>query len=525
MKSNSLLLAGGLLSLVGMLAMAALVTGEMWHGAVLLLAAAPAVYVAGKYSLKTSLVVVLLLIILFLPNRFDTTWVLLIRGSKLRFVTVATFLVDGILLIQVVVRASIGSLWPTRRVWYYLVAAFLLLGSILLSLLWAVAGGSLLARRVEDALPVIAPLMLCVLLNLQEWSREEIWFLAFVENGGALAVSALSFVVGAGFTPFFQMMGWHSVRAWAERPHQAVGSAIAAGAILLAYLPLSLALYETSRARWKRVFYLFCGGAMLGSIVLGASRLILGLALLYLLRPARRIVSKTAGRVLQYVAVAAVVVFIALSAGRHSYFRRYTQFENPSTRSRELSAWTALLVIRDHPFLGTGLGTVYVRGEERLKYGLVEMKGLGTKLMVYKGHTTLAEPHDVYLMWLAELGIVGFSTLVFFGVVLSRHLLSALRGRAGPSGDNPLLKGFFWGVVLFAAQMVGSSMLLNNLRASVVFWINLALALELATQKLALSEPQVWRRGWAAAGPTLVGEARHLPVHAAGNARSSAGSL
>lgn len=525
MKSNSLLWAGGLLFLGATMAAATLATEELGTGAALLLAAAPLLYVAGKYSLKSSLVGLLLVVALFLPKRFDLTWVVMVLGAKVTFVMVLTFLVDGILLMRLIVRSATGSLWPTRHPRYYVFALLFLLGSIPLSLLWAVAGGSPLDQRVQDALPAFAPLLLCLLLSLEGWSRAEVRFLAFVAIANALAVSVLAFAVGAGFAPLYKLMGWHNVSAWANRPFAAMGSANTIGSVLLLCLPLALALYETSSALWMRAFALVCGGFMLAGIVLGGSRFVLGLAFLYLLVPARRIVSKALGRVLQYVAVAALLVFVLLSAGKQSYFKRYAIVDNASTRARIASVYPALLIFADNPLLGTGLGTFYRRGQERLKYGVAKFKGEGHKLLLYKGHVTLEEPHNIYLMWLAELGIVGFGALVFFGAVVWRHCISALRARARPDDEDLLLKGFFWGVALFAASNLSYSIILNYPRAAVLFWTILALTVELASQKLALSEPQVWRRGWAVAGARPAGEARPLPVDAVGNAPSSVGSL
>jgi O-antigen ligase len=147
----------------------------------------------------------------------------------------------------------------------------------------------------------------------------------------------------------------------------------------------------------------------------------------------------------------------------------------------------ALDVFSDYPILGSGIGAIYPRSQRMIRaLGVIEVVGLGVNMMIYGNQATLSDPHNFYLLWLSELGLLGSLALLLFAWFFIRPIRAALKAPEIPGDFGPLyVRGLATGLLLFMAQLTGASMLLNNDRVSVVFWMFAAVTATAATRVLA----------------------------------------
>jgi len=460
--------------------------GNPWIGVLALVGVGVFTYGVIKYSLRFTLVLALFFLAVFLPNRYDIQYAVNILGVNIRLAAVLTLLVSGALFHLVALQRMRGRGRGAGIPTDLIVAGLALVGTVLLSVLAAAVRAGPPKQVTQDSLPVITPMLLYAVLGTEAWSEKEISAFTGAIIGAGLGVTTFSYIVVLGIQSFFKAMGWYSYGPWLERPFQALGGGIAIGAFLLLVFPLALILYSRTTRYWTRMFYLLCCLYFVSGIIMQDSRLILAITVVYLLFAGPKMRQQGRSLALRYVTLAATALCIAYYGSQlNRYFERYLILDNPSSQTRIASIPVALRVFADHPLTGTGIGVVYPRGEERVAEAeVLPYRGLGEKLMLYGNLTTLVEPHNLYVMWPAELGVIGLIALIVFGWRVGRFLRAASRLPDGPCLRDALLRGFVGGIVAFCVQMMGSSILLNNLRVSIAFWIYLSVALDVAAAKL-----------------------------------------
>lgn len=436
-----------------------------------------------RISFKAVIIIVLIFVTVFLPNSFDLALLLTVGGIHFRFVNLFAF---GVALILLVRSARTRQLkWP-GRIRGFSLAVFIIFGAIVLSEAYLITmEGVNIRPLIQDTFPVVVPILLAWVLHLDGWRQKDVQWMIRLFIVCAVITTAIDILLILNFRPLYSLFGWKMGNSvFSARPNQAIGTAIAIAGLLSLAMPVALHVQKAGRSLIGRLAYFLCPWFILMGIALQASRLAAATVLLFLF-----LTTGTAkkGRALRVAALASLFILIFVGYSFVGYFfERYTVLRNASTATRAQAAVVGMRIFADHPVLGTGIGIVYPRAQATiLASATVDVKGLGEKIMVYKEWATLPDPHDVYIMWLAEIGLAGaIGLLILFWVVI-RYGRRVMREARATGVDDTLFRSAVWSLVLICVQMLGASFLLNNNRIAILIWIWLAVTLEIGRRTLA----------------------------------------
>lgn len=437
-----------------------------------------------RISIKAAIVSLLILLSIFLPERIDLGLAFDFGGIQIRFIQLATLSAACLLFFRFAGNQQRPERWAQIR--GLSAAIFLMISGILVSEAFAVTFLEAdLAQAIQDTVPVLAPILLAWVLCLDEWRQGDVERLLRLFLWSSLLVTMIDLLLLIHFAPLYSAFGWAiQGAAWSARPRQAFGSAISIAALLSMVLPIALFFQRQGRGL-SRIPYLLFPWILLVGIVLQASRLAALTVVSYLFFTTGA--ASRRDRTLRVVALATLLISIFMVYNYiGSFFKRYTVIlGDASPVARVESGIVGLHVFGDHPLLGTGIGVFYPRSQETIgELEYVDLRGLGEKLMVYRGQATLPDPHDLYIMWLAELGLAGAAGLVALIWVLTNYSIRVINAAKRGGLDASLFRAARSGILLVGAQMFGASFLLNNGRMSILIWIYLALALEVSRRTL-----------------------------------------
>jgi len=257
-------------------------------------------------------------------------------------------------------------------------------------------------------------------------------------------------------------------------------------AVLLALLPASIILGLRCNGMLWRIFCLASATLMLTGILFSLSRAALAIAALALATTlAYCIFASQRHRFSGIVLCAALVVMLSgitaalFSAYDFSRFWSRQYSDNASVERRVDSLMTGLTVWRDHPVYGVGPNSAYPRFE--ILYNWIPLgEDQVSAVVFYKGRTTAANPHNVYLQALAEYGIIGAGLFFWLLLLVVRGIMLARRQPGVTQRDKDVLTGLGLGVAAFLLSGVSESHLLYDIRSSVVFWVFAGLAVRYA---------------------------------------------
>src|SRR5215469_3723637 len=439
-----------------------------------------------RISLKVVLVSLLIFLTIFLPNSFDLSLLLTIGGMHFRFLNLVAFFMAIVLFLRSLRtrRFEDGSF----RIRGFSGAVLLVICGIVASEAYLIAFENVNIRPlIQDTFPVVTPLLLGWALHLDGWRPRDLYWMTRLFLIFGVLVVVIDILLVLNYAPLYGLFGWKMQdSAFSARPNQAIGSAIAVAALLSLILPLALYMQKKGSGL-LRIPYLVCPWFLLLGIALQASRLAAATVLLFLF-----LTTGTAkrGRTLRVAALASL--FILIFVGYDfvgSYFQRYTVLRNASSLTRVQSGIIGLRIFGDHPIFGTGIGIFYPRAQATIAAAsTVDVQHLGEKIMVYRDWATLPDPHDVYIMWLAEIGLVGFIGLVACIRAFAKYSRRVIRAAKRMGTDDTLFRAVGSGVLLVCAQMFGASFLLNNNRLAILIWVYGALTLEIGRRTIATAE-------------------------------------
>jgi len=137
--------------------------------------------------------------------------------------------------------------------------------------------------------------------------------------------------------------------------------------------------------------------------------------------------------------VAAAILLVAVPAVVFMAIRydlsRFVMLGGKSVRLRLSSLAAAFDVVAERPLLGHGMGVLYE--VVRLPQGFAGINAMDT--IVLGGHYSALEPHNLYLLTLAETGVVGMILLLVAYVAWYWRIRKARRLASGLLGREPLV--------------------------------------------------------------------------------------
>jgi O-antigen ligase len=256
--------------------------------------------------------------------------------------------------------------------------------------------------------------------------------------------------------------------------------------MMLLLYPAATILGLAGRHFLWRIFYLACAGLMFCGVLFSLSRAaLLCLGLIFAVVMVYLFLAYGRHHFLGIVLAGFFGVFLlgttAYLFSTHDFSRFWSRgyYEEASVERRAESMHTALLVWRDHLFLGAGPGAVYPRLEMRPDFASVAEDQI-SPIIYYRGSPTAETPHNFYLTVLAELGI--FGALFFFGILFSiaRAMWRVWRLPGIDPYERNTLTGLGLGLLAFMMMAMFEAVLMTGARISMVFWIFAGLSLRYA---------------------------------------------
>ena len=188
---------------------------------------------------------------------------------------------------------------------------------------------------------------------------------------------------------------FESLIAYSRRPHLMIGSSVAVSYVLVLFLPVNLyKLYDSNKIISKSYFFI-ASVLSIGAVAMLLSRgafitLIIVLVLALILYKGNR---KT------YLFVSFFIILGILSLYylhiTYDLTRVFNDIDlNGSDRSRRDAFLLGYEIFKDHFIFGTGMGQYFLRIWDNF-------------YITYDGMNGLVDPHNVYILMLSELGIVG----------------------------------------------------------------------------------------------------------------------
>jgi len=173
----------------------------------------------------------------------------------------------------------------------------------------------------------------------------------------------------------------------------------------------------------------------------------------------------------------AATAFQTLAPGIGSSFRRFKQMndKDPNTRVRLLTWSIGLEMFREEKVHGVGANNFELAyPEARAEFSA---RHADSSLVGQQEDFLAQRAHNEYVQILAELGLVGFTIFLMFGVALIRLAIKALR-----AARNPLALGSVSSLVTFAVSSGASSVSFRWLSSGLLFFFVAAIMIRFAAR-------------------------------------------
>ena len=268
-------------------------------------------------------------------------------------------------------------------------------------------------------------------------------------------------------------------------------------------LPLAISLFFACRNRVHKVLLLVGILAMSGSLILTFTRgsyLAIGISslfmfFLYLASRGKNLI-KEHKKIFIFVLVVALLVtglfifpnplnksgtVISKIKGRISI----SQFTSGSSLKRREAIWGfTTLMIRDHPLLGSGLGT--------FKYNSLSYQakffGQGENRLLYP-YGIARESHNEYLQLWAELGIIGLGIFLWFIITYFNYGLKTLR-RIKDDHKRGIIIGLMGSIVAFLVDAI-FWFPMHQPANIILFWLALGLTISIGGKGISTADQEI----------------------------------
>jgi O-antigen ligase len=419
----------------------------------------------------------------FLLRRFDIMFAISYPGTEFRlsfFITMAACLV-------LAARAVIcGDLRIDNSLLLPLCA--LIVASLLSVAVGSIAGTGRASSAAQfgEMMKFVVPIFLCFAIAWGGLSAADVRKLVRVLVLAAVGTSVIVGLVSIFSDWFVRTFGWTDPlwygNASIARARVPLSGGIQSGAFLVMVFPVCLQMYYASKERRQMLFFLLSTIVIALGIVFCFSRAVLATAALtvvgmFLARSESKGRFSKGGRKWAFIILLVVAVTVLVSSVN---FERLI-FRGRQSRSLEIrrkGAEVALQVIAEYPLVGTSFARVYPRQVT----GFVPdgYRGGGMAIIFYKGEVSPVDPHNLFLMIGAELGLLGFAAFMWLIYGVFKTLKSASASEQLPPSGKLVVSGFMWGIFAFVFQSLGSSLLLTDLRVATLFWTFVGIALAFA---------------------------------------------
>lgn len=414
---------------------------------------------------------VLMATLVFLPNRFDVPYAVEVFGWEILPIELIVGLSPWVLL-------GISRMWRKSRTGLpvgkgALFLAFLIVGSVS-----TILSEGTLAPRAQGIVVLTTVAMWTSpfwYLTLLEPRRRDLFFIMAILLALACMGGGVTLVTSLGEQGIRSLLGERlaSIVSYTNpRGGLPLGASTVIGAFYLMAIPVAYALAKENPNRLARGFgWMTVGLSLIGGMAT-ASRSSIALMIFSTLMCAllfgppliqsRRALWIGAG----------VVALGVLGYGFLKLADRSSLYDG-SIEWRSRGGEVAIEAIRDKPFLGHGMETVFKRREGTLDSTLFTDKAHDA--IVYDYRIAPREPHNLYLLIGAETGLLGLvSFLALLGAIVVSVGRSALFGTR--SGDKRLALGFLIGLLGVLAHSLSGSDLVARPRLAGLFWIYCGLA-------------------------------------------------
>jgi O-antigen ligase len=325
-------------------------------------------------------------------------------------------LVYGALLIVIlVVRKSSPATRAALLRDRILIGAVLLIGAGVVSVPFSIWPGGAADTVINVGKLVILMLLMRLMVDTESRLRNVLWCMAAISTWFA-GSSLASYYQGQYYTLHYNLGDLaraQGVNSLAGDPNELAG-------VLLALLPLVMALLRATRNNYARIILLTCSVVSLVAMTLTGSRMVMislvVMIIYYAFRSKRRIRAFTA------CAVVAGAIWIWLPP---QYKQRYLTVETyaeggqlDDSNELRLQVWKAgrFIFLKD-PILGVGAG------QFSIAYGQEYLAGR---------HGDWMNPHNLLIQVVCELGIVGLAVFSYWLWQIAKGISDVLREKGNP---------------------------------------------------------------------------------------------
>lgn len=161
---------------------------------------------------------------------------------------------------------------------------------------------------------------------------------------------------------------------------------------------------------------------------------------------------KTRGKkILLFVLLIITIIYIGKE---FDISRLFMGFSGQSTNERLKSSELGIQIFKNNPLIGSGMGNYFTRA-------------YNNKEIIYGDYTGLVDPHNMYVLTLSEMGIIGLACVIL--IVISLFLIfSKINNRIIKQTANITL-------IVFLIGGTGGSHIFNEMGYSTIFWMYMGL--------------------------------------------------
>lgn len=288
--------------------------------------------------------------------------------------------------------------------------ALILVGVGVLSIPFSIWRGGAAETVIEMVKLVTLMFLMKLMVDTEDRMRNLLWCMAGI----------LAWLGGSSLASFYAGQYYHltynlGTLNRAQGVNSIVGGPNELGGLLVALLPLLIALLGAVRNIMARSLLIACGVVCLMAIVLTGSRTavvgLLAMAIYYTLRSKRKIVTLLACLIIGTWLWVWMPVAYRL---RYLTVQEYAQGAKlDDSNQLRLQVWEAgEKIFLAYPILGVGAG------QFRTGYGMIYLAGR---------HSAWMQPHNLLIQVACELGVVGLIALAYFLIQIAKGIRVALR--------------------------------------------------------------------------------------------------
>jgi O-antigen ligase len=257
--------------------------------------------------------------------------------------------------------------------------------------------------------------------------------------------------------------------------------------VLQLFMVISIVMGARRESLLTKGFYFVSAAALFIGILFALSRAALVVAgVMVLLAFAYLFLTRTRARKFGIIPVAGIMLAFAGTAAflfsQYDFSRYWSKryMEEASLEGRTESMRTAWFVWQDHWLWGTAPAALYPRIETEPAWQPVGITNV-SEVITYRDRFSAPHPHNMYLLMLAEFGVIGAALLALFllGIGWTFYRLRAVSG--SHASDREVVAAIGLGYVAMLLSGMGESLFFVNIRHGIILWTLVGLAFRHAT--------------------------------------------